>query len=187
MTKPNRYRRAIRQPEDQSIRHIALTQNQIAVISACDYDWLMQWNWCAHWNPHQRRFYAVRGQGFGPTYKLIHMHRFIMGMPVQKVDHINHDGLNNRRENLRTADNSQSQANRSKPRNNKSGYKGVHQRRDTGKFVAAIAYRNIGYKIGEFVTAIEAAVAYDLKAIELHGEFALLNFPRPTGPSEIAL
>lgn len=177
LTRQRRFRRNIRQPEDPTIRYIALTQDQIAVVSACDYEWLMQWNWCAHWNPHQRRFYAVRGESVDSTFKLIHMHRFIMGMPDQKVDHFDRDGLNNRRGNLRAADNSQSQANRSKQRNNKSGFKGVHQR-DTGKYVATIAYRNVSYKLGEFVAAIEAAVAYDLKAIELHGEFAALNFPR---------
>lgn len=175
--KMRRFRPEILHPSDTSIRHIALTQDQITRVAACDYDWLMQWNWCAHWNPEKESFYAVRGEGKGPTFRLIHMHRFIMGMPRLIVDHRNGKGLDNFRSNLRLADDSESQANRRKQSNNKSGYKGVHLRGDTQQWVAAICYRGVHSK-QQCPSALDAAVAYDLMAIEIHGEFASLNFPR---------
>ena len=84
-------RHAVVQPLDQSIKLIPLTQGRNAVVDAVDYEWLMQWNWCAAWCPITRSFYATRrdytvNRRLGIT---VPMHRVIMGMPTGvQVDHI---------------------------------------------------------------------------------------------------
>ncbi|MBN1362949.1 MAG: HNH endonuclease [Sedimentisphaerales bacterium] len=95
------------------------------------------------------------------------------------VDHIDGNGLNNRRSNLRLCTPQQNQWNRcvSRARLQQGLFKGVHHRTDSGKPCARITYRGKTLHLGVFDTAIEAAKAYDRKAIELHGEFAYLNFP----------
>ena len=108
--------------------------------------------------------------------KEIKMHRLIMGVTDLKihVDHINGNTYDNRKSNLRLADNATNHMNQKGRKDNKSGYKGVSFR--DGKWTARIG--NGGYyHLGTFKTAEEAAKAYDEKAKELYGEFALLNFP----------
>jgi len=91
--------------------------------------------------------------------------------PVQ-VDHINRNKSDNRIENLRECDYSQSSGNRGKCVNNTSGFKGVHYQRSVGLWRAQVAYRVIGH----FKSALEAARAYDKGAIEHFGEeFAVTN------------
>ncbi len=93
------------QPADPSYRLIPLTQGQFAKVDPEDYDWLMQWKWCAAWDKKTRSFRAIRSQyrtGRGP--ECIRMHREIMKAPKGiLVDHGNHDTLDNRRFNLRKA------------------------------------------------------------------------------------
>ena len=113
----------------------------------------------------------------------IMMHKFIMNAPKGMcVDHINHDGLDNRRENLRICTYSQNSQNKRRRVDSKSGYKGVHQISEKYKLKKRfMAYlRPKGQKrirLGHYLTAEEAAKAYDKKAKELFGEFAELNFP----------
>jgi hypothetical protein len=93
-----------------------------------------------------------------------------------QIDHIDGDGLNNQKSNLRIGTHQQNIMNRTKQRNNTSGYKGVSFDKSTNKFVAQIGYNKKGIHIGSFKTAILAARAYDVEAIKYHGEFANLNF-----------
>jgi hypothetical protein len=90
-----------------------------------------------------------------------------------QVDHVDHDGLNNRRLNLRSASREQNAANSRRPAS-KSGYRGVHQQHN--RFVAQISYHGSIVKIGRFSSAEEAARAYDTAARNYQGEFAILNF-----------
>lgn len=106
------------------------------------------------------------------------MHREIMVAPSgQYVDHVNGNKLDNRRENLRMCSNSQNMANRRAPRVNRSGFKGVHFFKRDGTWRAAITQDYKTKHIGYYATPEEAARAYDIKARELFGEFAQLNFP----------
>ena len=93
------------------------------------------------------------------------------------IDHINHNGLDNRRENLRICTNAENQRNRGKQKNNTSGYKGVDWRKDHKKWRARINKDNKTIHIGYYNIIEEAARAYDAKAKELHGKYAQLNFP----------
>jgi hypothetical protein len=100
-----------------------------------------------------------------------------MGLPDCEIDHINHNGLDNRRQNLRVCSGYQNQYNRIKYPT--SQYKGIFARkRKSGiAYVAVVKFNQKRYYAGTYDTPIEAARAYDRKARELFGEFACVNFP----------
>lgn len=97
------------------------------------------------------------------------MHQIIMGL--NDVDHINHDGLDNRRENLRPATRSQQNGNQRVRAGGTSRFKGVTWNRATGKWRARIGQQSLGH----FLTEREAAEAYDTAAFERWGDYATLN------------
>ena len=96
---------------------------------------------------------------------------------VQKelmVDHINRNGLDNTRKNLRICTRSENLMNSKKPElNSTSKYKGVNKCGNSWR--AEIRLNRKGFYLGKFKTEKEAALAYNKKAIELFGEFARLN------------
>jgi hypothetical protein len=161
-------RHAVVQPLDQSYKIIALTQGQNALVSTEDYDFLMQWNWHAHWRTSTKSFYACRVVGRGQ----IGMHAAVLRCGQKEADHRNHDTLDNRRENLRKSTVSQNAINRQWK--SIRGYKGVG--RFKKKWGARIQVNGTRKFLGLFSSAEEAARAYDSAAKELHGEFANLNF-----------
>ena len=100
-----------------------------------------------------------------------------MKAPAEKlVDHRDHNGLNNRRSNLRLATPRENAQNRRAKRTCSSGYKGVNYRQKDGLFEAALRDNGKRVYLGRFQKADDAARAYDKKAKEVHGEFAYLNF-----------
>lgn len=104
------------------------------------------------------------------------MHSFIMD--GVGVDHINGDGLDNRRSNLRFANQSQNMANQRLRSDNTSGYKGVTgPRGKAGVWMAQIYHRGRNKNLGYYATAEAAARVYDAAARETFGEFARPNFP----------
>jgi hypothetical protein len=119
--------------------------------------------------------YAHRRPRVDGRSRTIYLHRFLTGWPM--VDHIDGDGLNNRRANLRPANKQQNSANRGPYRNNTSGYKGVSWQPDRCLYVAQIcvSYRLIN--LGRYADPADAARAYDAAAREHFGEYARLNFP----------
>ncbi|HSW00893.1 MAG TPA: hypothetical protein VLI39_12015 [Sedimentisphaerales bacterium] len=90
------------------------------------------------------------------------------------VDHIDHNGLNNHRDNIRNCTPQQNQYNKG-PRGKKSRFKGVYPHGD--KWQAMIKHKGELFNLGLFEDDVEAAKARDRKAWELEGEFAYLNFP----------
>ena len=109
--------------------------------------------------------------------KTLQLHRLLMNPPKgMMVDHINHNGLDNRRENLRICTHAENQHNSRKQKNNTSGYKGVYWDKSKKKWRAQIKKDN-KIHIGMFDIIEEAARAYDAKAKELFGGYAQLNFP----------
>lgn len=109
------------------------------------------------------------------------MHREIMQAPAgMVVDHIDGNGLNNRRSNLRLCTRMQNSRNRRKNRDSTTEFKGVWRDKRTGRCYAQIRFKGKNLYVGVFDTAIEAARAYDRKALELFAEFAHLNFPDET-------
>lgn len=98
-----------------------------------------------------------------------YLHQFLMG---EGFDHINTDGLDNRKQNLRKATQQQNNRNRRKRSDGvTSKYKGVCFRKKTGRWLTQLN----GKHVGSFATELEAAQAYNTAAKTEHGEFALLN------------
>lgn len=103
------------------------------------------------------------------------MHRAIMDAGHgQQVDHINGDGLDNRRKNLRFCTNSQNQQNR-RFITSSTGFKGVTFNKGVGRYQAQIKINGRGIYLGIFPSAEEAAAVYDAAAIQHFGEFAATN------------
>ena len=162
-----------------AFRRIALSRGKYAIVDVKDYGWLSRHNWFAL--KGQRTFYATRWERpeKGGRQLAVAMHRAIMGaVKGELVDHINHNGLDNRRVNLRKATRAQNSQNRRKPRvNSKSQYKGLAWQKRTGKWSVRIQVDWDHKCIGTFTDELEAAKAYDDAARKYHGEFASLNFP----------
>lgn len=112
----------------------------------------------------------------------IKLHRLVMNAkPRELVDHKNGNTLDNRKENLRIVTYSQNNANRKAKKNGQSKYLGVSVAKYksglgfTKRYIASIKKDYKVYYLGSFEHEIDAAKAYNKKAIELHGEFANLN------------
>jgi hypothetical protein len=159
------------------MKEIPLTGGYTAIVDDEDFERVSQFKWFAE--DHRHTMYAkrnVRREDGGWTSE--RLHRFILGPPDGiAVDHIDRNGLNNRRENLRIATASENQHNRGKAVNNTSGYIGVSWHKKSGKWQAMIKVNGGAKHLGLFACPVAAAKARDKAAIELHGEFASLNFP----------
>ena len=127
---------------------------------------------------HQRsltHYLQIRlGRGLKNS-RQVRLHRFILGLESERLDHINMNGLDNRRSNLRPADHGSNCANTMIRSHNSSGYKGV--RIENGRFMAQICTGGRNRRLGVFRSSVDAALAYDRAAKEFHGEFARVNFP----------
>jgi len=99
------------------------------------------------------------------------------------VDHIDGDKLNNQRDNLRVATDSQNVCNKRMQRNNTTGYRGVQK--SGKKWSAGIDVNGIHTHLGVFATPEEAAQAYDVAALHYHGEYARLNILPSLGRQDI--
>ena len=160
------------------MREITLSQNMVALVDDEDYDFLNQRKWFARRTANEK-YYASRNERDAVTKKdkTILMHRLIMNaMDYTEVDHWDNNGLNNQKNNLRFATESQNGINRPKQSNNSSGYKGVYWNKQAQKWMVRIQINKKNHFVGLFSDLIIAARAYDKKAAELFGEFAKLNF-----------
>lgn len=103
----------------------------------------------------------------------IFMHKFLTGWP--RTDHVNHDGLDNQRHNLRPATNAQNNHNQRPQSGTSSRFKGVTWHKQIGKWQASIKVGGKGRYLGVFVSEEDAALAYNAAALEAYGEYAYLN------------
>lgn len=146
-----------------------------AIVDAEDAERLSRFKWNAAIRGgcrHVRRAYRD-----GYQVVTVYLHTEVMGTPPSGmvIDHINGNGLDNRKCNLRFATPRQNMANRRSRKTQQSGYKGVFAARN--KWSARITCKGVREYIGIFDTPEEAARAYDEAAKIIHGEFAALNFP----------
>lgn len=150
---------------------ILLTKGKTVLIDIEDIEKVCQWNWSTqvHKAKNKENFYARRND----KGKHIMLHRFLMNAPEGlEVDHKNGNGLDNRKSNLRLATKAQNNTNISRLKNNK--FRGVYSTKKG--YRVQICHQRKPIHLGYFNSEKEAATVYNNKAIELFGEFAVLNF-----------
>jgi hypothetical protein len=161
-----------------TFRLIRMTQPRYAKVDPADYKRLRRYEWSSR--KGGRTFYALRYvDGKRRNDVLISMHQGIIEVPEGMIiDHINHDGMDNRGANLRAATRSQNTCHRRKRSGaTQSKYKGIHWKKRNRKWEAMITFQKKKIYLGYFRSEIDAAKAYDRAARKYHGEFASLNFP----------
>jgi hypothetical protein len=153
-----------------NVAYIPLTQGYEAIIDADDMHLVDKWNW--HSRASGCKVYAVRNN-YMKTPKFIRMHRLIMRDPVGfEIDHIDGNGLNNSKSNLRLATRSQNMMNRCGVDGASSEMKGVSWHAARGMWRARIKIDQKEIHIGMFDTEAEAFAAYKRAAENLHGRYA---------------
>lgn len=151
--------------------HLAQITNGLVQISDEDRSVLAH-RWVVVRPDGKKRYATTNIKG-----RTVYMHRLIMGAKKgQEVDHIDGDGLNNSRENLRIASRSQNCANR-KSYKPKSGFRGVYAQPYGQTWQVKISVNGRMIRGGNFSNPEDAALRYDELAREHFGEFATLNFP----------
>ena len=161
-----------------AFRRIALTRGKYAIVDPEDFERLNKHKWYA--SRTKNTYYACRSIQVARKRTIIHMHREIINPPKPMVvDHINHNGLDNRKANLRPATHQQNTFNRSYTRKKRgsSKYKGVSWTPHVKMWRVRIWLNYKRKSIGYCKDELEAAKAYDKAAKKYHGEFASLNFP----------
>lgn len=156
------------------MRHVPLTRGPFALVDDVDWESVSRFKWNALARSSKGKFYARAWIGGRHTL----MHCFLTG-GNRVTDHIDLDGLNNQRSNLRRATHSQNLANAPKRAGCLSRWKGVTPRR--ARWIAQIRVNSRQLHIGVFAAELVAAVAYDLAARRHFGAFARLNFPYGAG------
>jgi hypothetical protein len=161
-----------------AFRKIPLTKGKFAIVDPDDYEHLSKYRWSAR--KMCNVFYALRKtvSKDGRRTEIL-MHRCIIKPPPgMLVDHINHNGLDNRKANLRAVTYAQNTWNKRKLNPNcGSKYKGVSWYRRNKRWSAKIHVNGTSKFLGLFENELDAAKAYDKAARKFYGQFALLNFP----------
>jgi hypothetical protein len=162
------------------MKEIELTQGMVAIVDDDNYEELSKYNWCFSRcrSPNEApKGYAIRGGRPDEVKVNILMHRAIMKTPDgMLVDHIDGNGLNNQKCNMRNCTTSENLANHIRAPWSNSGFYGVSRRKDDLKWQAKIKIHGRTIYIGSFDDPEEAARSRDIVAIKLFGEFAALNF-----------
>jgi len=162
------------------VKEIPLASGKgVALVDDEDYEWLLQYKWYRHdakSTAGNIKSYAAADLRFGVKQgKKVLMHRFITDPPRNLlVDHIDRDGLNNQRSNLRFVDYSQNLANSVK---RGEFYKGVRYDKRRDYYYASITVNGVFTYLGSYPTPEEAARAYDVALIKHFGAMARPNFP----------
>lgn len=159
------------------MKYVILTRGMKAKVDDADYESLAAHKWCVR--SGKKGCYAIRKA----NKRIVGMHNAIVNPPPgMVVDHINGDGLDNRRENLRACTPKENSRN-SRHGRGVSKFKGVQLRRNRGKrngrpcWIAVIRVDRQLIYIGQFDSEADAAEAYDRAAANYFGEFARPNFP----------
>lgn len=159
---------------DIFMKLLPISQGKVTQVDDEDFEWLSRCKW--YYSSGYAKRYDKRGRS------LIRIHREILehyghNISGMHVDHIDGNPLNNIKSNLRIATHSQNLSNRGKPISNTSGYKGVSWNKGGKFYEAYITVNKKRIRLGYYDNPEHAARVYDLAAIELHKEFAVLNFP----------
>jgi hypothetical protein len=160
------------------VKRIPLGGGLYAYVDAADYEWLSQYHWSLFSGG-----YAARHDKAG---KWVLMHREIMQPPEgMVVDHCDHNKANNCRVNLRVCTPPENLHNHAKCPGTSSRFMGVSYIERFGKYRARFQFNGQPMSLGYFTDEVEAARAYDYKAVQCCGPFARLNLPEEWPPERI--
>jgi len=162
------------------VREIPLTQGKIALVDGEDYERVNQYKWQVA--KRKNCWYAIHDfkKHMKDKTDAVLMHRFILSSKKgEEIDHINNNGLDNRKSNLRKVSHSQNMMNQRKTHGT-SKYKGVSWITEKKKWDVRLQYNKKQIRMGYFIDEIEAAKCYDNLAKAIFGEYARLNFPETT-------
>lgn len=149
---------------------VPLTKGLHAVVDAKDVHLVDGFNWQAAVSG--RSIYAVRSVRESGKRRAVLMHRLLTGAPIgPEVDHVDADGLNNRRANLRVVSKAQNQQNARPKVTNTSGFKGVTLHKRTGRWQAKICADRVYHHLGLHRTPEAAHAAYVSASAIFHGHF----------------
>lgn len=160
------------------MKTIKLTNGRYTIIDDSDFEYVSKYIWymAGEYVARYKTYRIVDGKR---KMEHLYLHRELLGCSEEMlVDHINRDTLDNQRSNLRLCTSSQNNTNRGVMKNNTSGYRGVSLKVQEGrvpKWVAAIRINKKLKTLGHFINKKDAALAYNQKAKELFGSFAVLN------------
>lgn len=158
------------------MKKIPLTQGRFALVDDTDFEFLNQWRW--HFKKSKSTGYAVRKQYLFTKngkehYRVIYMARLIMGTPDNLLcDHIDGNGLNNQKTNLRNCTKSQNLQNRGPQSNNSSGHKNVYWHRQDSMWRVFFTRHGKKHEVGLFHDIEDAVAARDKAVFEVNGDFA---------------
>ncbi len=166
-------------PITSTVREIPLRRGGVALIDDDDYKKIAAFRWNIRKDGYVE--YAARYIQINGKNVRISMHRVILNLSHRDgtiVDHINGNGLDNRKTNLRIVTSSLNRYNCRMRYNNTSGYRGISWHRKDKKWRVSICFKGKQFWCGEFINKISAALAYDNAAIKYYGTDAKLNFPK---------
>ena len=161
----------------EELAHIMLTKGHTCILNVEDLSLVSEFNWRSEIalkpNGEIRTVYAVRKPRVSETYTCtVRMHRIILNCPDNlQVDHVNGNGLDNRRENLRIVTESQNTQNQRIKSSNKSGHKGVFWHKHRNKWMAQIGIEGRQIYLGSFINIEDAVFEYERASEKLHKEY----------------
>lgn len=152
-----------------------ITKGFKAIIDSEDAYLIKDFKWVADVRRHGL-VYVKAVKIISGKQRSYYLHRLVMQAKKGTIiDHKNHNGLDNRKVNLRLATPSQNLSNKRHLLKTSSIYKGVCFDKTHRRWVARIKVNNKTKKIGTFTSEVEAALAYNSHVKQLHGEFGILN------------
>lgn len=154
-------------------RLIPLSKGRSTIVDEADFEWLSQWKWHLCDGSSPGKFYAMRNSDYidGKRSHIL-MHRVINDTPSGfDTDHINGNGLDNQRSNLRTASRSQNMWNRKPNKKGTSKHKGVYWHAAHNKWCVSIQVNKKRHHVGLFHDEQSAADAYAARAAKEFGNF----------------
>lgn len=161
------------------MKEIQLSQGKLAFVDDEDFEPLLK---LGRWSYSENR---RGGNGYADNEKEGGMHRCVMLMHghdlIEKVvDHVDRNGLNNQKNNLRVCNDTQNKANRRVDKANKSGYRGVRFDPRINRWTAKIIVNGKSRSAGSYEDARTAAIARDILAKRVRGDYAAINVPDAT-------
>jgi hypothetical protein len=160
-------------------KYIPLNRGLRVLVDDADYLELSRHKWTAGF--YGNNVYAVRGIGPKGRTKIIYMHRVILGLDegsTRVSDHINGDGLDNRRDNLRACTRAENNTNVPPHSTSSHGYKGLMWDKRRGRYSSCVHVGGERHYVGTSSSSTELALARDIAALRLQGKYAWLNFPK---------